>query len=257
MSDSQTPLISVVVPFFDSERYLADCIEALLSQEGVESSYEVILINNRSTDGSASIVERYPDLIVLEEETPGAYAARNTGIRRSRAPLIAFTDADCVVTGNWLQAILKGMEDPTVAILLGSCFYPSSAALGLRMLGIYENSKIDYVIKKCAPAYHFGYANNMAVRASVFEENELFKEWRRAADTELVHRLGARHPELRSQYNSAMKITHMEFQQTRGRLRRMSLYTQTNAQVVTFQELGWGRRLGVLLQLLRNHRTYR
>jgi len=257
MSASKTPLISVVVPFFNSERYLGDCIEALLSQEGVNGHFEVILINNRSTDGSASIVERYPDLIVLEEEIPGAYAARNTGIRQARAPLIAFTDADCVVASDWLQAIREGMEDPTVAILLGCCLYPSSAALGLRMLGIYENSKIDYVTTKCAPSYHFGYANNMAVRASAFEENGLFKEWQRAADTEFVHRLGVRHPELRSQYNSAMKITHMEFQKTGGRLRRMSLYTQTNARIETFQELGWMRRLGVLMQLLRHHRAYR
>lgn len=257
MPDSNSPLVSVVVPFFNSERHLAECIESLLSQENVGGPYEIILINNRSSDGSASIVERYPDLIVLEEPTPGTYAARNTGIRRARSPLIAFTDADCVAANVWLRSIRDGMEDPSVAILLGCCLYPPSASFSLRMLGAYENSKTHYVTRKCAPAHHFAYANNMAVRTSVFEDIGLFEEWQRAADTELVHRLRARHPELRPRFNPFMKVTHMEFLQTRDRVRRMSLYTQTNAKIDTFRELGLGHRLGVLLQLLRNRRAYR
>ena len=81
------PLASVVVPFRDSERHIAPCVESLLGQTGVDGPYEIILIDNGSTDRSAAIVAAYDGPLLLAEQTPGAYAARNTGIRAARAPV--------------------------------------------------------------------------------------------------------------------------------------------------------------------------
>lgn len=255
MSDS--PCISVVVPFFNSERYIAACIESLLGQQDVGGPFEIILINNRSADGSAAVAARYPRLIVLDEATSGAYAARNTGIRHARAPLIAFTDADCVTDGHWLRSIREGMRDPGVAVLLGHCRYPDGVSPALRLLSAYENAKTEYVIQRCAAAHHFAYANNMAVRAAVFEQIGLFEEWQRAADSELVHRLAMQRPELRLAFCHAMTITHMEFLHARQRARRLALYTQTNSRIETFRELGMVQRLGLLAQMLRGLRRRR
>ncbi len=249
---SDRPLVSVVVPFFNSELHISACIESLLGQEDVGGCFEVLLINNGSQDGSAAVVERYDELIVLDESTPGAYAARNAGIRKARAPLIAFTDADCVADPDWLRSIREGMEDEALGILLGHCRYPREATLPLRLLGAYENAKAEYVIDHCPPAHHFAYANNLAIRASVFEEVGLFKEWRRAADSELLHRLTARQPNLRRAFCPSMRVTHMEFLEARERVRRLSLYTQTNSKIETFRELGLRQRLGVLGCLLKN-----
>jgi glycosyltransferase involved in cell wall biosynthesis len=248
---SESPCVSVVVPFYNSERHIAACIESLVNQETVGGPFEIIIINNGSTDGSSSVVERYGGLTVLAESTPGAYAARNRGIRRARAPLVAFTDADCVVDRTWLRSAREGMENPEIAILLGHCRYPENASLALKLLGAYENAKTDYVINRCGPAHHFGYANNMAVRASLFEELGPFQEWERAADSELVHRLASHRPDLRTAYHRSMRVTHKEFLRARDRLRRLSLYTRTNAKIGTFRELGTVQRLGVLLHLLR------
>lgn len=256
MPEVDRPVVSVVVPFFNSERHIAKCIESLLSQRGVGGPWEIILINNGSSDESSSIVKHYRELIVLEESTPGAYAARNAGIRRARAPLIAFIDADCIAASDWLRSIRSGFEEPNVAILLGHCSYPESASLGLRLLGAYENSKTHYVTHHCGPAYRFAHANNMAVRTSVFAEHGLFKEWGRAADTELVQRLGQIRPELRIVFLPSMRITHLEFVRMLGRMQRMRLYTQTNSRIDTFRELGIAQRLGVLGQLLRDRRSH-
>ncbi len=252
---SDPPLVSVVVPFFNSERHLGACIESLLEQKDVGGYFEVILINNRSQDGSAAIARRYRELTVIEETTPGAYAARNTGIRRARASLIAFTDADCVVASDWLRSIQDGMHDSAIAVLLGHCSYPPNATLALRVLAAYENTKTEYVIHHCARAHHFAYANNMAVRASVFAELGPFKEWRRAADSELVHRLASRRPDLRVAYRASMRVTHMEFVLARERARRLSLYTKTNSKIETFRELGVGQRARLLMRLIRGRRA--
>lgn len=252
---SERPRISVVVPFFNSERHVAACVESLLGQGNVRGPFELIFVDNGSTDASASIVRRYPEAIVLEEKAEGAYAARNTGLRRARAPLIAFTDADCAVANDWLRAIEEGMKDASTAILVGHCRYPSSASRPLRALAWYENAKAEYVIQRCPPAHHFGYANNMAVRASVFEELGPFKEWKRAADSELVHRMAKLRPDLKLVFRPSMRVTHLEFLRARDRLRRLSLYTQTNAKIETFHELGVGERIGLLGHLLRRYRS--
>ncbi len=243
--------ISVVVPFHDSERTLAACIESLLGQEGLDGRFEVILVDNRSTDTSAKIARRYSSVILLEEETPGAYAARNAGIARAGASIVAFTDADCVADPDWLRSIADGMGDSRMAVLLGHCRYPAEASLALRLLGAYENAKTEYVLHRCAPAHRFAYCNNMAVRASVFEELGPFEPWRRAGDSELVHRLAARRPDLRVAYRPSMRITHLEFVRARDRLRRLELYTGTNSKIATFRELSAAQRLGVLFQLIR------
>ena len=129
---------------------------------------------------------------------------------------------------------------------MGHCRYPPDASAALRLLGAYENAKARYVLQRCPPAYHFAYANNMAVRASVFREMGPFVEWRRAGDTELVHRLAARRPDLRAIFRPQVKVTHLEFRRARRRARRLALYTQTNARIVTFRELEPLRRLGLL-----------
>jgi glycosyltransferase involved in cell wall biosynthesis len=245
------PTVSVVVPFFNSERHLAACIESLLAQDELRDDDEIILIDNGSEDGSPAVAAGFDQLILLKETTPGAYAARNTGIRRATGELIAFTDADCVVDADWLRAIRDGMADPATGIMLGHCRYPEGASRSLKLLGAYENAKTEYVITRCPPSHHFGYANNMAVRAGVFAELGPFREWRRAADSELVHRLAAERPKLRLVFERRMRITHLEFVSSRQRLRRMSLYTHTNSKIETFSELGAARRFGVLLQLIR------
>ncbi len=251
------PVISVVVPFFNSERHIAACVESLLAQEDVGGAYEILFVDNGSSDASAAVLARYDGLTLLEERTPGAYAARNAAIRRARAAIVALTDADCVVERDWLRSIREGLRDPAVAILLGRVRYPAAASLALRLLGAYEDAKAEYVVDRCPPAHHFGYANNMAVRTAVFAELGLFKEWPRAADSELVQRLAARRPDLRPAYRPSMRVTHMEFLTARARARRLSLYTRTNSRIATFRELGMAQRLGVLAHMLRRRAARR
>lgn len=251
---AESPLVSVVVPFYNRQRYLAACIESLLAQEPIGGAVEIILVDNGSSDGSAAVAGRYPEVIAIHEDRPGVYAARNTAVRLARAPIIAFTDADCVVAPDWLRAVSARMRDPGVAMMVGACAYPADASFALGLLAAYENAKADYVINRCPPGYHFAYANNLAVRASVFAELGGFLEWPRAADTELVQRLAARRPDLRLVFEPSMRITHMEFRRFRDRVRRLGVYTGSNARIDTFNELGAARRAAVLWHMVRGGR---
>jgi len=248
---SRRPAVSVVVPFFQSARHIRACIESLLHQENVEGELEIILVDNGSTDGASAIAASYQTLTLLRESAPGAYAARNAGITRATAPVIAFTDADCVVDRDWIRAIQDALRPPETAVLIGHCRYAPAASAVLRLLGAYENAKADYVTRLARPAQRFAYANNMAVRTSVFDELGPFKTWARAADSELVHRLASERPDLKVCYSDAMRVTHLEFLSARARARRLALYAHTNSQIRTFEELGVRQRLGVAAHLLR------
>ncbi len=249
------PSVSIIVPFHNSARTLGACLEALVGQKNVDGTFEIIMIDNRSTDESAAIVRRHPQVILLDEPTPGAYTARNRGLRAARASVIAFTDADCVADATWLRAILDAMADPRTAIAIGHCRYPATASLALRCLGAYENAKTDYVVNCCHAAHHFAYANNMAIKEAVFAELGLFETWPRAADSELVHRLARHRPDLRLAYRPSMRVTHLEFERARDRARRLRLYTRTNANIEGFRELGFKQRFGALMNLIFGSRS--
>ncbi|MEM9555255.1 MAG: glycosyltransferase [Acidobacteriota bacterium] len=261
---ADAPYFSVLVPFFDSADTVEACAEALLAQvdadDEIERQVELLFIDNASTDDAPQRIERLaardPRLRLLHETTPGAYAARNAGLRAARGHVVAFTDADCTPGPTWLRSIREALDDPTVGIVLGRCRYPSGASWPLNLLGAYENAKTDYVLRRCGPAHRFGYTNNLAARREIFDALGPFKPWRRAADSEMVHRLAARRPDLSVVYEPSMVVVHHEFRTARQRLARLRTYTGTNTQIETFRELGRLQRLGVAAHLLRGWRRF-
>ena len=89
-------LISVIVPVYNSEKYILDCVNSVLDQEF--SSYEVIIVNDGSTDESLTILQslaKQSDKIrVVSQENKGVSAARNLGLQLSQGDYIVFLDAD-------------------------------------------------------------------------------------------------------------------------------------------------------------------
>ncbi|MCS7305026.1 MAG: glycosyltransferase [Thermoguttaceae bacterium] len=88
-----TPLVSVVIPVYNGEAYVGQAIESVLAQTWPH--IELIVVNDGSTDGSAEVIGRYRDRLLLVEQTnQGVAAARNAGIQRAKGELIALLDQD-------------------------------------------------------------------------------------------------------------------------------------------------------------------
>lgn len=237
---------SILIPFYGSGDTIERCVESVLALR-TEHSFEVVLIDNASPDDSRQRIEQYEHLAqvrILREEQAGAYAARNAGLSIARGRRIAFTDADCEVHPQWLQAAQAALDADGVGAVIGHCRYPDSASLRLRLLERYENTKAAYVTEQ-APAHWFAYANNLAIRAELFGRIGAFKQWARAADSEFVHRM-ATITDLRLAFEPAMQVTHLEFVQARNRLARLRLYGGTNAQIATFRELSAVQRFAIV-----------
>ncbi|NOY98886.1 MAG: glycosyltransferase family 2 protein [Chloroflexi bacterium] len=89
---SDSPLVSVIMPVFNGEKYLCEAIESIVSQ--TYHHLEVIVVDDGSTDGSSDIVESFHQVQYLFQDNAGHAAARNRGIRAAKGEYIAFLDAD-------------------------------------------------------------------------------------------------------------------------------------------------------------------
>ena len=123
---SLTPVVSIVVPVYNGEHTVAACIESLLGQEYPKERYEVIVVDNNSSDGTAGIVRSYPVRLLIEQ-MQSAYAARNTGVRGAVGEIVALTDADCVAHPHWLRHLVKHFMCEEVTGVAGQIApYPAS-----------------------------------------------------------------------------------------------------------------------------------
>jgi len=115
-----TPLVSVIVPVWNGRGLIRRCLDALQSQTIPPHQFEIIVVDNGSTDGTADVARSVPDVEVLVEPRPGSYAARNRGLAHARGAYVAFTDADCLPAPDWLEkALTAAGRHPDAGILAG------------------------------------------------------------------------------------------------------------------------------------------
>jgi glycosyltransferase involved in cell wall biosynthesis len=101
--------VSVIVPAYNVEGTIAQCIESVLAQKTREQ-FELIVVDDGSIDNTAGVAARYEGVRVLRQVNSGAGVARNLGAREARGDVLCFIDADCVATPGWLDALLGAIR---------------------------------------------------------------------------------------------------------------------------------------------------
>jgi glycosyltransferase involved in cell wall biosynthesis len=109
--DGKRPFVSVIVPVYNGEEMIGPCIESLLAQDYPKKRFEILVVDNGSTDATAEIIRRYPVRYVLEDQVKTSYGARNRGAREGRGELLAFCDADETALPHWLRALVDALEE--------------------------------------------------------------------------------------------------------------------------------------------------
>ena len=113
------PQITVVVPAHNAADILASCLSALALQDVPSDSYEVIVVDDGSTDATAEIARAH-GLKVSSQPNAGPAAARNRGADIAQGAWLLFTDADCAPTPGWIRALTAPFSDPNVAGVKGA-----------------------------------------------------------------------------------------------------------------------------------------
>lgn len=176
--------ISVVIPAYNIEDYIARAVQSALCQ--ARPADEIIVVNDGSTDGTREVLAEFGDSIqVIDQENRGLSGARNTGIRASRFSWIAFLDGD----DQWLEGYLAGQEAAIAAAReevmwsFGNfyrylhaedrrsvCFDPKAAKQAMGEKGYFGN-----YFAASAAGFH-GHPATMVIHRRVFETVGLFDE---------------------------------------------------------------------------------
>lgn len=102
----ESPKISVVIPVHNNEKTIGECLTSLMRVD-YEPGFEIIVLDDESTDRTAEICASYPAVKLIRLKKQGPSAARNLGVESSVGTYIAFTDGDCVIEPDWLKELEK------------------------------------------------------------------------------------------------------------------------------------------------------
>lgn len=106
---NEKPIVSIIIPCFNSESYIAECIESVIEQD--YENIEVIVVDDGSTDNSAEIISKYKDVSLYKQENSGACVARNYGLSKSNGKYIKFLDSDDFLEIGVIKKQVEQAED--------------------------------------------------------------------------------------------------------------------------------------------------
>jgi glycosyltransferase involved in cell wall biosynthesis len=110
--------VSVIVPTYNSQATIKSCLDSLSNQK-FEGEYEIIVVDDASTDATASAVSDYP-VELLKQDHMGPAAARNLGAKNAGGEILLFTDADCTPEVDWIEKMCTPFEDEQVVGVQGA-----------------------------------------------------------------------------------------------------------------------------------------
>jgi glycosyltransferase involved in cell wall biosynthesis len=118
------PEISVIVPAYNEESYILDCLNSLVNQNFPKDKYEIMVVNNKSTDNTEKIIKQnFPNIKVVNEIKQGVVFARIKGVAEAKGEIIVFLDADSIAPKNWLSNLIMPYEDSSVVAVGGPYNY--------------------------------------------------------------------------------------------------------------------------------------
>lgn len=154
-------MISVVIPAYNEEKTVAACLAALENQAYPRDGYEIILVNNNSTDRTRQIASQFTHVRVVDEPHQGYVHALKRGVDQSRGDIVLFTDADTVVPSEWVLRYARAYRDPGVSCAGGpGVFAPRTRQTAL----------IEPIMNFGCSVVRLSNGFNMSVRKSVYQK---------------------------------------------------------------------------------------
>lgn len=110
--------VTVIIPAYNSADHISSCLDSLMDQTYPEDDFEVIVVDNGSTDNTVSNAGRFPVKLLVEDQIKSPYAARNRGLEEAAGDVIALLDANKIPAHDWIETAVKLLLK-TGAFLLG------------------------------------------------------------------------------------------------------------------------------------------
>lgn len=227
---------------------------ALLEQDYPRSDYEVIAIDNGSSDDSRERLARYPVKVVREAKR-GSYAARNAGLREASGELLAFTDSDCAPRPGWLKSIETKLSEPDKLVVQGKRKLVAKSKL-MQAINDYEIAKDAYTLSGHNPLKYYGFTNNMGMRREAYDRFGPFVERNRGADTIFIRRVVDGVSCEAVTFSADMIIDHLEMNRFKDYLKKMFIYGRSRKRyrhIMVTEALDFSDRFSVFKSAIRNN----
>lgn len=165
------PLISVIIPIHNAERTLNRCLDAVYRSDYCR--YEVIAVDDASTDRSADIAATYPCTLIRLPRNEGAACAKNRGAGHAQGEVLFFTDSDVMIPPNALKIVAKNLQDDEVTGVVGLL---SSELPFSDFASQFKNLWMHYTYSILPRRVGLFYTSAASIRRAVFEAEGGFDE---------------------------------------------------------------------------------
>lgn len=166
------PTVSIVIPAYNEARSIRSCILSALEQS--EPAHEIIVVNNRSTDETESIVRgmqhEFPlgNILLLDQDAlQGIIPTRNVGFDAATGDVIGRIDADSLIDANWVEKVQQVFTDPEVMAATGPVTYHD---MPLRKFGLQADDAVRQLVSRLGGSHQFLFGSNMALRRSAWKQ---------------------------------------------------------------------------------------
>jgi glycosyltransferase involved in cell wall biosynthesis len=182
--------ISVIVPAYNAATTLHSCLESLSHQSVSRENYEIIVVDDGSTDATSDIAKRF-DVNYVFQPNQGPATARNNGARMAQGEFILFTDSDCLPEHNWIEEMVRSFVDPEVVAVKGA-YRTRQRELAARFAQAEFEDRYDLLEKSSSidmiDTYSAAFRKNVFLQVGGFHQSFPVAD---NEDTELSYRLAA------------------------------------------------------------------
>ncbi|MDO8873176.1 MAG: glycosyltransferase [Methanoregula sp.] len=178
-------MISVIIPTFNEEENIAQCLVSLSHQNIPRTDYEIIVVDGGSKDATCEIAKKYADQ-VFAQTSKKVGGARNDGVKMAKGDIVATTDADCILPPHWIKTLAEDFKDPNVVQIYGPV-YPIEEGIGNRFSLLLANTfaRIGYYSK----TFYYTLGCNTAFRKDAFTRAGMYRCIDAGDDLEIAMRM--------------------------------------------------------------------
>jgi glycosyltransferase involved in cell wall biosynthesis len=178
-------MISVIIPTFNEEENIAQCLVSLSHQTVPRSEYEIIVVDGGSKDATCEIAKKYADQI-FTQTSKKVGGARNDGVKAAKGEIVATTDADCILPPYWIKRVAENFKDRAIVQVYGPV-YPIEEGLGNQFSLLLANtfSRVGYYSR----TFYYTLGCNTAFRKEAFEKAGMYRCIDAGDDLEIAMRL--------------------------------------------------------------------